>query len=160
MSLSWLGMPVTCLVVFGLALHPAPARAQAPVRSTPPVRLGSFAFDPVLDISPSDSAELVQAARQQLLARGLISTAPTAETPALDVRVFVPRSVSDGQPQPILLLSVEVGRNLMEAGRRESLVWSLVLPSKEFATFTALRRGVSQALQLALVAYSDQPGRS
>jgi hypothetical protein len=130
-----------------------PSTAGAQTRSaTPAVYVREIRVDPILLSFGMDSVKLRQAV-VDVLRRARHSADSSATAPALDVALTVPRTLSGTEPDPRVLLRVEVGRNLMETGRAESLVWERSVSTPMYATWRALVATLESLVLNAVRAY-------
>ena len=128
------------IVVAALFLLSAKAEAQA-VPSRPAVFVREVRIDSILLVfgvsSDSVRAAVVNALRE---ARRL-APASGNRVPSLDVDVTALRMAFGGMPEPRGFVRIEVGRNLMEAGTAQSLVWAGTQDLAPSLTWRELSRG-------------------
>ena len=99
--------------------------AMAQRAGRPAVTLREVLIDPLLESFGLDSARVRRAIVKVLSDARRLVTDSNSRAPALDVSVVVPRSLSGGHIDPRGFVHIEVGRNLMEQGSAERLVWEL-----------------------------------
>lgn len=142
-------LAVTVVALVGSMASAAGAQARS---ATPAAYVREIRVDPILLSFGMDSAKLRQAV-VDVLRRARHSADCSATGPALDVALTVPRTLSGTEPDPRALLHVEVGRNLMEAGRAESLVWERSVSTPRYATWRALVATLEMQVLNAVRAY-------
>lgn len=91
-------------------------------------------------------------------ARRLVTDSTTA-APSLDVVVTVPRLLTGGMLEPRGYVHVEVGRNLMESGKANALVWEGHFTLPESPTWRELSRTTLAEVLFAVHKYLMPRGR-
>jgi hypothetical protein len=148
---------IAALLLSGIAFSPAPAQRQ---RSVPAVFVREIRVDPILASFGVDSAHLRSAVIDALRAANRLARTEARDVPALDIAVTVPRSFTGATPEPNALLSLEVGRNLMEDGTARTLVWQRVSDLRSYPTWRALGDNTLREVLGAVRVYVDslRPG--
>jgi hypothetical protein len=114
--------------------------AAAQTSRRPSVFIRDVRIDSMLVASGVDSARVREAISNVLRDAGRL--APAGENvPALDVEAAVPRLSTGGLFEPRGFVRVEVGRNLMEIGKANRLVWQGITDFREVPTWRELARG-------------------
>ena len=144
------------LVVLLLALASVPGPGQRSRRSPAPVYVRLIQADPLLLASGVDTAALRKIVVSTLEQAALYQR-DSASAPSLDVALSVPRSLAGVQPEPQALLSIEVGRNLMERGQRDRLVWESNRSLRDYPTWHALAIAIPALVRAALHDYAVPP---
>lgn len=141
----------------GIALSQAQAQRQ---RSVPSVFVREVRVDPILASFGVDSAQLRSAVLDALHAGNRLARTEAKDVPALDIAVTVPRPFTGAEPEPNALLSLEVGRNLMEDGTARTLVWERVSDLRSYPTWRALSANTLREVLRAVSVYVDslRPG--
>jgi hypothetical protein len=139
-----------------LSILAATTLAQPTQTKSPRVYLRHIRLDPLLVASGFDSARLHGAVEEVLRKARLLSETRGTDIPAMDIDLGVPRPATGGAPEPRALLRVEVGRNHMETGRANRLVWDTTVSVPEYPTWRRLIEGASQAVVDALHSFMDR----
>lgn len=100
---------------------PREARAQASL-SRPSIFVREVRIDSLLHAFGVDTGRVRAAVVGALRDARRLATPEMEAVPALDVAVAVPLTYGDF-PEPLCLIRVEVGRNLMEDGNATRLLW-------------------------------------
>lgn len=137
--------PSSFLVVFALAIGASPGFAQAR-GPEPRVHLGDVRVDSLLLAFGADSGRIRMAVLDALRRAGRLALESGGGVPALDIDVGALRLSYGGMPEPRGFVRVEVGRNLMEAGKAQALRWSGAQDLPPSPTFRDLGRSVLPAV--------------
>ena len=129
------------LTLCALASVALPGFAQTP-GPKPRVHLREVRVDSFLVAFNADSSRIRTAVLDALRAAGRLALEPGADGPALDIDVSALRTAYGGTLEPRGFVRVEVGRNLMEAGRAQRLQWSGTQDLPPSTTFRDLGRSV------------------
>ena len=129
------------LVVVALAIGTSPGFAQAP-GPKPRVHLGSVRVDSFLLAFDADSGRIRLAVLDALRQAGRLALESGAGVPVLDIDAGALRLSYGGMLEPRGFVRVEVGRNLMEAGKAQALQWSGAQDLPPSPTFRDLGRSV------------------
>ena len=127
--------------MLALAGAPSPGFAQTPVEK-PRVHLREVRVDSFLLAFNADSSRIRAAVLDALRGAGRLALEPGAGVPALDIDVTALRTAYGGTLEPRGFVRVEVGRNLMEAGKAQRLQWSGTQDLPPSPTFRDLGRSV------------------
>jgi hypothetical protein len=146
---------LTALLLLGA--FPVVVNAQDRGVPTPAVHVREIHIDPILLAFDLDSTKLRQAVVRVLLSIDRLADA-NASRPALDVALTVPRTLSGVNPEPQVLLRIEVGRNLMEDGSSKSLVWERSLDTPTFVTWRSLVAAIEATVLNAIKRYATPMG--
>lgn len=124
----------------------------------PAVFLREIRIDPLLLAFGLDSARVRRTLLEVLRDARRLAAEETADVPSMDVAVTVPLTTTGRPPDPLGLLSIEVGRNQMEQGTRNRLVWELRSTLPAARTWRELAAASLPEIIHAVYQYLKPPG--
>ena len=143
------------------AAHRPPGSRTVPQQPRPAPRpavfLREIRIDPVLLAFGIDSARVRRVLLEVLRDARRLATEPTLDVPSMDVAVTVPLTLGSRLPDPLGLLGIEVGRNLMERGTATRLVWDLNLTLPSARTWRELAAASLPEIIQAVYQYLKPP---
>jgi hypothetical protein len=143
---------LTAGVLTATASPVARAHEQSPA---PSVVVREIRVDRLLIEFGVDTAQLRRAVVDALRAGNRLAGSAAKNTPALDIAVTTLRNLTGAELEPTALLSVEVGRNLMEDGTRNALVWERRSSLRSYPTWRALSDNTPGEVLRAVRVYVD-----
>jgi hypothetical protein len=127
------------LALCALVSAPVPGFAQTP-GTKPRVHLREVRIDSLLLVFGADSSRIRSAILEALEKAGRLTPTPGAEVPSVDIDVTALRTAYGGPLEPRGFVRVEVGRNLMEQGTAQRLLWTGTQDLTPSPTFRDLGR--------------------
>jgi hypothetical protein len=140
------------VIATGVAVTSAPAQQKQPVA---PVYVRGVRIDPLLIEFGVDTAQLRRAVVDALRTGSSLTDSAARNTPALDIAVTVLRNLTGAELEPNALVSVEVGRNLVEAGAASALVWERRSSLRSYPTWQALSENTPGEVLRSVGVYVD-----
>lgn len=132
-------------------------RLQTKPAPRPAVFLREIRIDPLLLAFGLDSARVRRVLTDVLRDAGRLAAEGTVDVPSMDIAVTVPRTLAGRVSDPLALLGVEVGRNLMERGAGNRLVWELTSTLPGARTWRDLTAGTLPEIIWAVYQYLKPP---
>lgn len=143
------------------AAHRPPGISTVPPRPKPAPRpavfLREIRIDPLLLSFGLDSARVRRVLLDVLRDAGRLAAETTVDVPSMDVAVIVPLTLSGRVSDPQALLGIEVGRNLLERGAGNRLVWELNSTLPGARTWRELSAGALPEIIWAVYQYLKPP---
>jgi hypothetical protein len=127
------------LVLCALASATVPGLAQTS-SVKPKLHLRQVRIDSLLLVFDADSNRVRSAILDALERAGRLAPESGAGVPSVDIEVTALRTVYGGPQEPRGLVRVEVGRNLMEQGKTQRLLWTGAQDLPPSPTFRDLGR--------------------